>query len=32
VFSIARNAAGAAALTCTTTGEAGCPSDGNWGD
>jgi len=32
VFSISRNAAGASSLTCTAVGEAGCPSDGNWGD
>jgi len=31
-FSISRNAAGATTQTCTTTGEAGCPTDGNWGD
>jgi len=31
VFNIARNAAGQTSLTCTTTGEAGCPSSGNWG-
>ena len=32
VFSISRDAAGATTQTCTATGEAGCPSDGNWGD
>ena len=29
---IARNAAGGTSLTCTTTGNAGCPTDGTWGD
>ena len=32
VFTISRNSAGQTTQTCTTTGEAGCPSDGNWGD
>jgi type IV pilus assembly protein PilA len=32
VFNIARNAAGGTSLTCTTTGNAGCPTDGTWGD
>ena len=31
VFSISRDAAGATTQTCTATGEAGCPSNGNWG-
>jgi type IV pilus assembly protein PilA len=31
-FSISRDAAGATSLTCDVDGEAGCPSDGNWGD
>ncbi len=32
VFSISRDAAGNTNQTCTTTGEAGCPTSGNWGD
>jgi len=32
VFTISRTALGATTLTCTTTGEAGCPADGTWGD
>jgi type IV pilus assembly protein PilA len=31
VFSISRAANGISTLTCTTTGNAGCPSSGNWG-
>jgi len=31
VFSIERSNAGSTALTCTTAGTAGCPSNGNWG-
>ena len=32
VFNITRNAPGSTSLTCTTTGNAGCPTDGTWGD
>ncbi len=32
VFSISRDEFGATTQTCTATGEAGCPSTGNWGD
>lgn len=31
VFNITRSTNGATTLTCTALGEAGCPSDGNWG-
>jgi type IV pilus assembly protein PilA len=31
-FSISRLADGSTTLTCDVDGEAGCPSDGNWGD
>jgi type IV pilus assembly protein PilA len=30
-FDITRNADGSADLTCSTAGNAGCPSDGSWG-
>lgn len=30
VFTIKRTAAGVTSFTCTTTGNAGCPSDGTW--
>lgn len=31
-FDITRNGTGTVDLTCATAGEAGCPSDGTWGD
>jgi hypothetical protein len=31
VFKISRNASSQTALTCTTAGNAGCPTGGNWG-
>jgi type IV pilus assembly protein PilA len=31
VFSITRNANGTTELTCTQTGRAGCPNNGDWG-